>query len=309
MQTILGSGGTIGRDLAVELRQYTDDIRLVSRHPKKILPTDAVYPADLTQEDRTLKAVRGSEIVYLTAGLEYRAAVWKRDWPRIMENVLKACREFGSKLVFFDNVYMYDPEKMGHMTEETPIRPVSKKGKVRARLVQMVMDAVERGDIQAQIVRSADFYGPENHNSVLVETVPKNLEVGKKAIWFGSGDHPHSFTFSPDAARATALLGNTPEAYDQVWHLPTAPDPPTGKEWIEMFADEMNAEPKMQVVPVWMLRLMGLFNPMMRELGEMAYQYNRDYIFDSSKFAGRFQLAPTPYEKGVAEVASEFTHS
>lgn len=304
MQTILGSGGAIGTELAKALTQYTSDIRLVSRHPEKVNPGDEVMAADLTRRDDVLKAVEGSEIVYLTIGLPYDLKVWKATWPPVIRHVIEACKTHHAKLVFFDNVYMYDADHLDPMTEETPVNPPSKKGEIRAKIAGMVMDETKNGNIRALIARSADFYGPSVQTSLLTETVFRNFASGKKANWLGPVSYKHSFTYTPDAGRATALLGNTPDAYNQVWHLPTASDPLTGREWVEAIAKEMGVAPKYRSVSRFLVRVMGLFVPVMKEIVEMMYQNDRNYVFDSSKFEQRFDFKPTPYREGIREVVA-----
>jgi nucleoside-diphosphate-sugar epimerase len=189
------------------------------------------------------------------------------------------------------------------MTEETPINPPSKKGKVRAEIAKMIMDAVKKGKLTALIARCADYYGPGiERNGMVREMIFKNFAKGKKANWLSSLDYKHSFTYTPDAGKATALLGNTKDTYNQVWHLPTASNPLTGKEWIETIAQQMNVKPKYQVATKFIVRIMGLFIPIMREMPEMLYQYDRDYVFDSSKFEKRFSSKPTPYSDGIREI-------
>jgi nucleoside-diphosphate-sugar epimerase len=302
MQAILGAGGAIGLPLAKELTTYTNKIRLVSRKPVKVNEGDELFPADLTDRDQVFKAIAGSEVVYVVVGFPYDIKIWGKEWPALMRNVIDACKEHKAKLVFFDNVYMYDKTAIPHMTEESPINPPSKKGKVRAAIAQMLMDEVKKQQITALIARAADFYGSGKGNtSVLNEVVYKNYLKGKKANWFASAEKKHTYTHVQDAAKGTALLGNTPDAYNQVWHLPTNQQALTGKEFIQLFAKEMKVAPKFSVLPQWMASLMGLFVPIMRELAEMFYQYDRDYIFDSSKFTKRFQYKPKSYEEGIAE--------
>jgi len=304
MQTILGAGGAIGTELAKALPQYTDTIRLVSRNPEKVNESDVTYSADLMDSEAVKKAVSGSDICYLTVGLKYDKKVWRRSWPVIMKNVIDACQEHGSKLVFFDNVYLYDPDHLNPMTEETPVNPSSEKGKVRAEIVKMLWDAAEENRITALVARSADFYGPgfEKPLSILIETVFKPLNQGSTANWLGGDSFKHSFTYTPDAGKATALLGNTPEAFGKSWHLPTASNPYTGKEWVEEIAEAMNQKPKYRTVSTLIVRLMGLFMPIMRENVEMMYQYDRDYVFNSDKFEEKFNMQPTPYEEGIRNV-------
>jgi len=301
-QTILGSGGAIGIPLAKELKNYTNDIRLVSRNPRKINETDELYPLDLNDLNGISGAIAGSEVVYLTVGLPYNLKVWQKSWPPLMEAVIKACQTHGAKLVFFDNVYMYDRSAIPFMTEDSPLNPPSKKGAVRNEISNSLLTAVEQGKIIALIARAADFYGPNNSNSALGQMVANNLLAGKKAQTFGKPEKIHTYTYTPDAAKATALLGNTPDAYNQVWHLPSTKAPITGLQWIDLFAKEIGVEPRIQNVPNWLLHMLGLFIPVMREFPEMMYQYDQDYIFDSSKFEKRFGATATLPADGVRKM-------
>ena len=113
---------------------------------------------------------------------------------------------------------------------------------------------------------------------------------------------PAQRTSALDAAKATAKLGNTESAYNQVWHLPTASNPLTGKEWIDSIATGMGVEPKYQVVTKFQAKTLGIFLPVMGELSEMMYQYDRDYIFDSSKIEKAFDFTPTTYQNGIEEI-------
>lgn len=300
MQTILGAGGAIGIELAKALKTYTNDIRLVNRNPKKINDTDILFPADLTVREQVFAAIKGSDVVYLVLGFPYKISVWRGQWPTLMSNVIDACMESGSKLVFFDNVYMIGGDNVKHITEQSPFSPVSKKGEIRQKLNEMILEKTEQGKLKAIIARSADFYGPVLTTSVLMVLVYNNLVKGSKAQWLYNARVKHSFTYTPDAAKALAILGNTPEAYNQIWNLPTDPNSLTGEEWVKLFAGEMKKENKLMVIPAWLVMLMQ-FIPLYRELYEMRYQNDRDYFFDSSKFDNYFNFKPTPYLQGVRE--------
>ena len=306
MQTILGSGGAIGNELAKALPAYKTKVRLVSRKPKYVCGNEELAKADLLNKDEIISAIDGSEVVYLTVGLNYNHKTWALQWPKIMENVIDACKKQNSKLVFFDNIYMYDPNYLNAMTEETPLNPISKKGKVRKAIAELLLEEVAKGNLKALIARSADFYGPSILNtSVLNETVVKNLANGKKANWLGDVTKKHSFTYTPDAGKATALLGNNEKAFNQVWHLPTTKNPPTIKDWINLFAKELGVEPKYREVSLTMTKFSGLFIPIMKELAEMYYQNDRDYVFNSNKFETNFNFEPTPYHIGIKKLVQE----
>ncbi len=305
MQTILGASGTIGSELVKELPKFTDRIRLVSRNPKKVNASDELFPADLSDPSVVDKAVEGSEVVYLLVGFDYNLRVWQEKWPPLMRATLDACIRHRARLVFFDNVYVYDASAIPHMTEDAPVNPPSRKGEVRKQIAGMLMDEVKAGRLEALIARSADFYGPNNEKSFLIETVYKNLRKGKSPNWFVNADRVHSFTFTPDAAKATAMLGNARDAFNQVWHLPTSAEKLTGREIASIFMEEMHVTAKVSVLPRWAIRLLGVFIPFLREMPEMMYQYDRDYFFDSSRFQQRFGFQPTPYRDGVRATVRE----
>lgn len=302
MQTILGAGGVIGRGLARELRRFTAGIRLVSRHPKPVHGDEACVAANLTDPTQVEQALRDTRVAYLVAGLKYDTRVWQQQWPRIMENVIAGCRRHGCRLVFFDNVYAYGLVD-GPMTEQTPFHPCSRKGEVRATIAERLMGAMARGEIQALIARSADFYGPAATNTFVQPMVFDRLRQGKKASWLGDDTLPHAMTFTPDAARAVALLGNRDDTFGGAWHLPTADKPPTGRQFIALAAEALGARPDIQLLKPWMLRLVAPFNPLVRESMEMLYQMTRPYVFDSGKFNARF-FQPTPYPEGVRQTVA-----
>lgn len=301
MQTILGANGAIARELSLHLPGKTDRIRQVSRNPRQIHPTDELVRADLLRADEVRQAVEGSEVTYLVAGLKYDHKVWQEEWPKVMRNVIDACKAAGSKLVFFDNVYAYGFVH-GAMTEETPYNPCSRKGEVRARIATDLMDEAKAGNIHAMIVRGADFYGPLVPLSLIHSTVVEPLLKGKKPQWIGNPKAVHTFTYTPDAGRAVAVLGNTPSAYNQVWHALSSRERITGEAIVRMACESVDRPYGLQRVPKLGVRLLGLFVPVLREFVEMMYQFEEDYFFDSSKFEKAFNLEATPYKEGISQV-------
>lgn len=300
MHTILGANGVIARELSKALAAAGTRIRQVSRHPRKVNAADEAVAADLLDARATADAVAGSEVAHLVAGLKYDAAVWQAQWPRVMQNVIDACTRHRVRLVFLDNVYAYGRVD-GAMTEDTPFNPVSRKGEVRARIATTLLDQMRRGDLQAMIVRSADFYGPGAVQSFPHATVFERLRAGKAPQWIGNPQAVHTFTYTPDAGRAIAVLGRTAQAYGQTWHLPTSSEAFTGADFVRV-ACELAGQPfRLRVAPRWMLKILGLFVPVLRENDEMMYQFEHDYRFDSGKIASAYGLAATPYREGIGE--------
>ena len=300
MQAILGANGVIGRELSRHLLDYTERIRQVSRSPRAVNPTDEVFSADLLDAEATANAVAGSSVAYLVAGLKYDTQVWQEQWPKVMRNAIDACKRHGSALVFFDNVYAYGRvDAGGVMTEDTPYNPCSRKGEVRARIATLLMDEVKHGELRAMIVRAADFYGPGAVLSLTHASVMQRLRENKTPQWIGNAKAFHTFTYTPDAGRSLALLGNMPAAYGQVWHALTSKEAMSGEQYVRS-ACELSGRPyKLQVAPRWMLSVMGLFVPVLRENMEMLYQFEHDYSFDSSKAEQALGLTATSYQEGI----------
>jgi nucleoside-diphosphate-sugar epimerase len=220
-----------------------------------------------------------------------------------MRNTIDACKAARARLIFFDNVYMYGRVN-GSMTESTPYNPCSAKGKIRAEIDEMLLQEMKSGEIKAMIATSADFYGPRTKKtSVAGIMIFEKMKSGKPAQWFVNAKQPHSFTYTPDAALALYLLSGSENAYGQTWHLPTAKPALTGKEFISIAAKYMHAKNKVQVLPKWLVGIIGLFVPVMKELGEMLYQNEFPYVFDSSKFEKAFQFKPTSYDDGIRRTA------
>jgi nucleoside-diphosphate-sugar epimerase len=299
---ILGAGGALTSPLAGELLS-AGSVRLVSRSGYTVPGTESVR-ADLLNASEVLGAVEKSSAVYLIAGLPYSTAVWREQWPKVMRNAIAACASKGARLLFFDNVYMYGKVR-GPMTEETPVAPCSAKGEIRAETAGLLLRAIGRGEVKGLIARSADFYGPyARGSSVPMLLVLERLARGKKAQWLANARARHSFTYTMDCGKALAILARTEDAFGQVWHMPTAFPPVTGEEFIRIAARKLGTSPRYSVLGRGMVRIGGIFNPVVRETYEMLYQSENEYLFDSSKFCNRFGYVPASYEEGIASAAA-----
>lgn len=303
MQTVLGAGGPIADELVNELHHnHTKDIRLVSRKPSRVNDTDELMPADLTDADATSRAVAGSDIAYLTVGLPLDSELWERQFPVMMRNVIDACAEHGTKLVFFDNTYMY-PGTPAPQTESTAFAPGGRKGRVRAEIATMLLDAMRAGRVEALIGRAPEFYGPGHTKSYTNSLVFDRIKAGKQPLVPVDAHARRSLIWTPDASRALALLGNTPDAYGQTWHLPIDPDRKSYAQLIEIAGEVTGRKTGYTVLPVLAFRLGRRVVKPLDEMYELLVRYRADNIFDSSKFAARFPDFPvTSYREGVDRI-------
>lgn len=297
--TILGANGNIAKEVSKALSSPDCMITQFSRSPKKVNETDLLISGNLLNVEEVSRAVAGSDVVFLLAGIQYSSKIWKRDWPIIMRNTLHACITHQAKLVFFDNMYTFDPDEVGHLTEGSKMAPRSEKGKVRKQILDMLWKEVEAAKLTALVARAADFYGPEASNSFLNNLVIDKMKAGKNPQWLYAGDKKHSFTYIPDAGKATAFLAQQEDSWIQSWHLPTSSAYPSGNEITAILNKKLNKNLKLQVLPSIAVSLLGLFISPLREIKELRYQTDSDYCFDSSKIEMAYGLKATPIEAGL----------
>lgn len=306
MQTILGANGQIGQELAKELkRNYTSDIRIVSRKAVKVNDTDTVFSADLTDRNKAIEAVKGSEIAYFTLGLPMDTDLWEKQFSMILRNVIDACIINGTKLVFFDNTYMY-PQNNKVLTEQTAFAPVGRKGMVRKEMTDMLLKEMAAGTIDAVICRAPEFYGPGKTQSITNSLIFNAIKEDKKLKVPLRDDQLRSLIWTPDASSATALIGNTPDAFGQTWHLPVDDHKLTYKQFMTLVSQVYGKEFRYSVIPKIAFRIGALFNKNAKELLELLPRYGYDNLFDDSKFRKRFpDFQVTTYRQGIEQIRKE----
>ncbi|YAL82129.1 NAD-dependent epimerase/dehydratase family protein [Dermacoccaceae bacterium W4C1] len=305
MHVVLGAGGQIADELARSLRgEHGQQVRLVSRNPVPVDEGDELFPADLTDASATARAVAGAEVAYLTVGLPPDSALWEQRFPVMMDNVIAACAASGTRLVFFDNTYMY-PRTAQVQTEQTEFAPSGRKSVVRARIATALLEAIEQQRVQALICRAPEFYGPARTQSLTNTAVFDRLRQGKPALIPLSKHTRRTLIWTPDASRGMALLGNSAhlDTFGQTWHLPVDPNRQTYAQLVALAGAATGVPARAITVPGWAFRLGALANDQVGEMRELLPRYAVDNLFDSTKFARRFpEFAVTTYAEGVRQV-------
>lgn len=284
---------------------FTSDIRLVNRNPKRIHDTDSLFAADLMDPVKTNEAVKGSKIAYLTVGLPPNTQMWEKMFPVIMKNTIAACQNNNAKLVFFDNTYMY-PQNGEVLTEETKFAPVGKKGEVRAEIARMLLKEIEAKTIEAVICRAPEFYGPGRTQGITNTLNFDKIKQGKTLQVLLRDDVLRSLIWTPDASRATAWIGNTPDAFNQTWHLPCDDNRLTYKQFIALVSSVYGKPLQYTILSKWKLKIGSLFNKQLKEIQELLPRYEHDNIFDSTKFKQKFpDFRVTTYKQGIEQILAE----
>ncbi len=307
MQTILGANGIIGEELAKELHaRYSQDIKLVGRNPKKVNENDVLCKADLLKLSDVKKALEDTEIAYLTVGLPYKSDVWLTDWVEILRNVISACKVQQCKLVYFDNTYAYS-QAIAIQKEDTPFESKGKKGIAKKQAAELLLEAMADKEIEAVICRAPEFYGPGKTKGITNTLIFENLKAGKKPKVFLSDKVLRTLIYTPDAAKATALIGNSPDTYGQTWHLPCEDNRLNYEGFIAEIAKQLNRDIKYSVLNSFVLKIVSMFNDNVKETQELFPRYRIDNIFDSSKFKKRFpDFKVMTYQEGIRKIIEDY---
>ena len=303
---VIGAGGGTGSAVVRELAGRDLRVRAVTRSGKGEVP-DGVeqLAADIGTAEGARHACDGAAVVYHCAQPPYTK--WPELFPPMTRAVLDGAVAAGAKLVFADNLYVYGVPD-GPMNEETPQRAQGKKGRTRIEMANTLLDADAEGRLRVTIGRSSDYYGPRGTTSTVGENIMKPALRGKRTRWLGSLDQPHTLNYLEDMARALVTLGERDEADGQVWHVPAA-EPLTGREFLDLVFAEAGHSPKIGVASRPLVRVGGLFNPLLRELNETLYQFERPFVSDASKFQAAFgPFEPTPHQAAVSHTVDWFRH-
>ena len=191
------------------------------------------------------------------------------------------------------------------MTEDSPHAATTRKGRMRAEAAAKYLQAHRDGTVQVALGRAADFYGPRVLNSSLGYLVFPPALAGKPAQVLGNVSQPHAYSYMGDVARGLATLGDRPEALGHTWLLPVAPAVST-REMIRLIGDAIGHPVKIMAIPKVAVQAMGLFNPTMREMVEMFYQYTEPQIVNSCRFENTFGWKATPTAEAIQKTVEWF---
>lgn len=295
MHVVVGCNGPVGVATMYELRSRGIPVRGASRSGRSEAPDRVeIVKADARDADAMAKLCVDASVIYATIGLPYPE--WTSEWPKIVAGLVAGAR--GKRLVFADNLYAYGPQTRP-LTEDMPYTDFGKKPALRAHLDRDMLNAHSKGVCQVALVRASDFYGPRVRASLLGEQVVAPIVKGGSARLLPGLDEPHSVTYIDDFARALVDVALAHDSYGRSWHVPNAPAK-TVRELVGMLFAIAGREPKMTVLPGFMLTALGWFSPLMREIGEMRDNLEKPYLVDSSAFEARFGWKATPLADGLA---------
>lgn len=303
--TVFGYGPT-GEATVERLLKHGRDVRVVQRKRPANLPAGAAFmTCDVLNADDVKRALAGAEQAVVTIGFEYSGKVWKVVWPKAMRNLLAAAEAANVRVVHIDNMYQYGPQDEP-VHEDMPLTSFGVKPAVRSEITRMWKAAARAGRVRWAALCAPDFYGAGVGRSHIGDTGLGAIAKGKPAMMLMNPDQPHAFAYVPDIARAVmSLLDAGDDAFNQVWHVPCAPTR-TARELMQMGADAVGHKLRVTAIPGWLLPVIGLIVPSLREYAELSFTWNRPYHVDATKFSRRFWSDATPFETGIPAAIRSF---
>jgi nucleoside-diphosphate-sugar epimerase len=293
LSLVLGAG-QVGPMIAERLLAAGQRVRIGRRKPipSRVEGVENVA-IDVRDAASVARAAEGASVVYHCVNPLYH------QWPEMLlpqtRGIVDGAARAGARLVVLDNLYMYGDTR--HMTEDSPMAPVSKKGALRMQAAELMLDADARGVVPIAIGRAADFFGPHTPLSIVVgEIFFQRVLAGKSALFSGDPDQLHSYSYTPDVAAGLVALGQARAR--GIWMLPVLPAETT-RAVLARFQRALERRVKLTLVPQWVLRAAGVFWPTGSEIAEMTYQYRQPYVLDDRKFRARFGIYPTGWDEAV----------
>jgi nucleoside-diphosphate-sugar epimerase len=266
------------------------------------VPSASSRTADISDPAQAAAAVAGAQVVFQCTSPAYHQ--WPAQFPALQASVVDAAAAAGALLVVAENLYGYGPGT-GLLTEDRPLTATTRKGAVRARLWQDLAAAHEAGRLRVVAGRASDFYGPGvGAGSVVGDRFFGALLRGKPAEVLGDPDRLHTYTYIGDFGEALVALSETESTWGRPWHVPSAPAVTT-RSFAAQAADLAGVAvpatgPRLRRLAPWQLRLVGLAVPAVREMPEMQYQFEQDWVVDYSAYAAAVGGRATPMRTALA---------
>jgi nucleoside-diphosphate-sugar epimerase len=299
---VVFGAGQVGRTLSAHLAGLGLAVRVLSRNRPAALADGVEWrPADASDPDAATDASKGAAVIYQCLNAPYTN--WPELFPPLQRGALSAAERNDALLVSLENIYGYGPTGGKPMTEDLALAATTVKGRTRAAMTSELLAAADAGRVRIAIGRASDFFGAGVTETTLGERVFANALAGKRADFLGNPDLPHTYSYVSDVAAGLATLGTDERAVNGVWHLP-GPETVTTRQVLELIASEVGHPVAVRSVPKVVVRALGLFNPLMRELAEMAYEFEEPFVLDTAKYQSTFGASVTPLATAIASTVA-----
>ena len=294
---VLGANGRFG---AAAVKAFADAgwrVLAQARRAQATLPPGAealVLP--LEDADALAAAAAGAQVVVHAVNPPYDQ--WDAQMLPLARQGMDIAERLGAVFMLPGNVYGFGEGMPARLTEETPERPTTGKGRLRVALEAEMRDRAEAGRLRAVVLRAGDFYGC-GEGSWLDLIIAKDLAKGR-LVYPGPLDLPHAWAYLPDLARAFVAAAGRSLAKDspafEVLHF--AGHTLTGAQFLDLLesaAADIGAAPAASRARSWkragmpwpLIRLLGVFVPTLKAVVEMSYLWRVPHALDSARLVAR----------------------
>ena len=301
---IFGATGAIGPQVAAELNVRGIPFRVVGRSRAKLeaafasLTHAEIFEADLADLRSAGGAARGIDTIFYCVGLPYPS---HHLHPVLMRTTLEAATAMNvERVVLVSSVYPYGVPRTARVAETHPREPHTRKGQYRKEQEDLLMEAHRSGKLRGLIVTLPDFYGPLA-TQALSNLIFEGAIANKTANWIGPVNTPHEFVYVPDTGPVIVELASRDDCYGEFWNF-GGPGAINTLDFITRAYRAAGHPPKYRTAGRGMLKMLGWFNPLMRELPEMLYLQETPVILDDTKLLEKLgRVHKTPYDDGIRE--------
>jgi nucleoside-diphosphate-sugar epimerase len=302
IHVVVGSG-TVGTQLAKRLGETGESVFLLVRtiSPAELKNVRRIQ-ADAASFSSLISAAPKADYIYNCVNPPYNK--WTEEWPPINNSLIELAKKTGAVLVTCSNLYGYGPHN-GVLTEDLPLNATWKNGRVRADMWLKLKELNDAGEIRATEVRGSDYIAASDQSRMGDRVVPR-LKEGKAVQLLGELDKLHTWTDPEDVANLMLVVAKEEIAWGKPWHVPSNA-PMTQRDVVRDIAQELGVkDPKVSSVPSLLEKLLGTFNPVIRELRNTAYQFNKPFIMSDEKARKAFGLQPKSWETVIRDLVSQY---
>lgn len=301
---IFGAAGAIGPQVAAELNLRGIPFRVVGRSRAKLeaafasLTHAEIFEADIGDLRSAGGAARGVDTIFYCVGLPYPS---HHLHPVLMRTTLEAATAMNvERIVLVSSVYPYGVPRTARVAETHPREPHTRKGQYRKQQEDLLLEAHRSGKLHGLIVTLPDFYGPGT-TQALANLIFEGAIANKTANWIGPVNTPHEFVYVPDTGPVIVELASRDDCYGEAWNF-GGPGAINTLDFITRAYRAAGHPPKYRTAGRGMLKMLGWFNPLMRELPEMLYLEETPVILDDTKLTEKLgNVHKTRYDDGIRQ--------
>ena len=300
---LIVGAGAVGTGVASELVERGHEVTIATRHGSGREILGATHVAlDVSDLDATARLAHGVRAIFNCANPKYHR--WPTDWPPMANSLLHAATMNGATLVTTANLYVYGVPH-GLMTPHDPLNATYDKARVRVDMWNNALAAHQAGRVNVVEVRASDFIGA-NTNTLFAERVIPKILKGRSVQVLGSPEAVHSWTYVPDLARTLVAVALDSSTWGRAWHAPTNLAR-SQRDVVNELCDTAGVgHVEVTSISKALIRIGGVFSPMIRELPKTIYQFEGPFIIEDSDTREKLGLTPTPWHDVLVNTLSPF---